>query len=135
MKIKIFVALLLSAVFVSCEEYKVDEILFTKEEVSLIVKGVVVFEYDGDTCQMAYNARNNEFRAMDDDMADYFVLKCSSDISTEGQEVVADLKYTTASNVRTEKELTFKVERILPASGNYWLWCQSKKIGVVVRKF
>lgn len=130
----VILCMLSAAALTSCDPYEVDEILFQKEDVSLMIKGTAVFEYDGDTCQMAYNAQNNEFRAMDDNMADYFVLKCDSDLSTEGQEFKADLKYTTSSNVRTERGLTFKVERILPSTGTFWLWCQSKKIGVVVRK-
>ena len=136
MKIKCIgiLQILLAAVMTSCEPYEVDEILFQKEDVSLIIRGVAVFEYNENTCQVAYNAGKNEYRAMEDNMADYFVLKCSSDLSTEGQEVDADLTYTTSSNVRTEKGLTFRVERISPSTGTFWLWCQSRKIGVVVRK-
>jgi hypothetical protein len=71
---------------------------------------------------------------MDDDMAHYFILSCNADLSDVGQEVTADLMYTTVNDIRTEKGLTFKVERYVPSTDMFWLWCQSKRIGVVVRK-
>ena len=125
---------LLTMTFAGCDPYKVDELLLQKEGVSLVVRGEVVFDYDGNRCQMSYNAQRCEYRVMDDDMAHYFVLKCDADLSDVGQEITADLCYTTASNVKEETGLTFKVEQVVQSSGTYWLWCNSKKIGVVVRK-
>lgn len=123
------------AICAACAPYEVDEILVQAEDVSLVIRGTLRFEYNPDTCQMAYNAHKTEFRAMKDNMADYFVLKCSEDPTTEGQELKADLTYTTVSDVKAETGLTFKVEKISPSDGRLWLWCQSKKIGVVIRKF
>ena len=125
---------LLSIIFAGCDPYKVDELLLQKDGVSLVIRGEVVFDYDGNRCQMAYNAQRCEYRVMDDEMAHYFVFRCDADLSDIGQEVTADLKYTTASDVKTETSLTFKVERVEPSKGMFWLWCNSKKIGVVVRK-
>ena len=114
---------LLSFIIAGCEQYVVDEALMQKEDVSLVIRGEVVLEYEGNTCQMAYNAKRCEYRMMDDDMAHYFILSCN-----------ADLMYTTVNDIRTEKGLTFKVERYVPSTDMFWLWCQSKRIGVVVRK-
>ena len=128
-------AVSLFVMFVSgCVQYEVDGILIAKENASLVIRGSVVFDYDGNKCQMAYNAKRNEFRVMDDEMAHYFILRCDADLSDYGQEVTADLTYTTANDVKTEKGLTFKVEKHVPSTGMFWLWCQSRKIGVVVRE-
>jgi hypothetical protein len=125
---------LLSIIFAGCDPYKVDELLLQKEGVSLVIRGEVVFDYDGNRCQMAYNAQRCEYRVMDDDMAHYFVFRCDADLSDVGQEVTADLSYTTSSDIRVEEDLEFKVDQVVPSSGTYWLWCNSRKIGVVVRK-
>ena len=125
---------LLSFIIAGCEQYVVDEALMQKEDVSLVIRGEVVLEYEGNTCQMAYNAKRCEYRMMDDDMAHYFILSCNADLSDVGQEVTADLMYTTVNDIRAEKGLTFKVERYVPSTDMFWLWCQSKRIGVVVRK-
>lgn len=125
---------LLSLTLAGCVRYEVDELLMHKEGVSLIVRGEIVLDYDSNKGQMSYNAKRGEYRVMDDEMAHYFVFRCDADLSDIGQEVTADLKYTTASDVKTETSLTFKVERVEPSKGMFWLWCNSKKIGVVVRK-
>lgn len=135
-RIAVITALILAVLTsVGCDPYEVDEVLMQKENVSLVIKGTVMFDYDGYTGQMSYNHKRNEYRVMDDDMAHYFFLRFDADLSDVGQEVGAILKYTTLSNVREEKNLTFRVEKTDPSSGMFWLWCQSKKIGVVVRKF
>lgn len=116
-----------------CRQFDVDEILLEQEAVSLTIKGEPVFVYDENKCQLACNWNRNEFRAMTDDMSDYFILRAHQQLSDLGQEFTADLIYTTASNVREETGLTFTIEKIQNGSGLIWLWCSSKKIGVVVR--
>jgi hypothetical protein len=67
-------------------------------------------------------------------MANYFVFKTDSDLSDLGQEVTAELEYTTTDDVVVEQGLVFKVERLDQSTGMIWLWCNARKIGVVVRK-
>lgn len=43
---------LLSIIFAGCDPYKVDELLLQKEGVSLVIRGEVVFDYDGNRCQI-----------------------------------------------------------------------------------
>lgn len=131
----IFVASVSALIITGCEPpYIVDEILLQEDRVSLVQNGAIVFEYDGNTCQLSYNAKRNEYRAMDDDMANYFVFKTDSDLSDLGQEVTAELEYTTTDDVVVEQGLVFKVERLNQSTGMIWLWCNARKIGVVVRK-
>lgn len=131
----IFSAFLFALIISGCEPpYIVDEILLQEDRVSLVQNGVVVFEYDGNTCQLSYNAKRNEYRAMDDDMANYFIFRSNASLSDVGQEVTAELEYTTPSDVKLEQGLIFRVERMDQSTGLVWLWCNSNKIGVVVRK-
>lgn len=130
---RLFVICVLAMVAAGCDP-EVDEQFFQNDDVSLVRGGEVLFKYHGSTCQLAYNAGRNEFRAMTDEMSDYFVLRCEEDLSDVGQEVKADLFYTTSDNVKRETGLVFTVERTAPSKGMFWLWCGSRKIGVVVRK-
>ena len=126
--------ILLSMIVSGCVPQLVDEIFMQKDDVSLVARGAVVMNYDGVSCQMAYNAKRHEFRVMDDDMAHYFVLKCDADPSDVDQELTADLKYTTLTDVKIESGLLFRIVKTEPSTGKFWLWCSSKKIGLVVRK-
>ena len=131
----VYIAVLLLSMFVTgCLEEKVDEILMQQDDVSLVVRGSVILHYDGNTCQMAYNAKKSEYRVMDDGMAHYFILKCDSDLSDLEQVLTAELRYTTLTDIKVEKGLTFSIVKVEPSTGKFWLWCQSRKIGIVVRK-
>ena len=39
-----------------CNPYDVEEILISREDVSLTIKGEPIFVYNDGTCQVAYNA-------------------------------------------------------------------------------
>ena len=118
-----------------CRQYNMEEILMTRDDVSLTIKGEPVFVYDADNCQTAYNLGKNEYRAMTDDMTQYFVLKANQGLSHIGQKFSADLTYNTGQKEKTEKGLTFEIEKISNAEGLVWLWCSSRSIGLVIRVF
>ena len=64
-------------------------------------------------------------------MANYFILKCKS-FPEVGNTVEADLIYTTADDIKT-RSLSFKVTDADSGTGKIWLWCQPKKIGVIIK--
>ena len=116
-----------------CKRYDVDEILLQREDISLTVKGAAILEYDPLTFQLGYNAQTNEFRVFDDDLGNWFTLKCSSRPAVEGEDVKCDLKWTSSSTTRTRNGLTFNVEKT-DGRGYIWLWCKDEAIGVVVKE-
>jgi hypothetical protein len=118
-----------------CNQFDVEEVLLVRDDVSLTVKGEPVFVYEPDNCQTAYNSERNEYRAMTDDLSRYFVLRADQTLSDIGQEFSADLIYKTDKKEKTEKSLTFKIEKISNADGLVWLWCSSRNIGLVIRVF
>ena len=120
-------------VLTGCNRYDIDEILLQREEISLSMKGQDVLKYSPDTYQLGYNAQTNEFRVFDDNMANWFVLTCDSRPSTEGQELTADLKWTSFNSTKTRNRLRFRVEKT-DAEGHIWLWCESDAIGVIVKE-
>lgn len=118
-----------------CNPYDIEEILISRDDVSLTVKGEPVFLFDSDHCQLAYNSEGNEYRAMRDDLSGYFILKADQQLSHIGQEFTADLTYLTGRKEKKEKGIVFRIEKISNADGLIWLWCSSNSIGLVVRAF
>ena len=113
--------------------YDIDEILLDREDVSMTVKGEEQFVYDPMTCQLGYNEDDNEYRVINDDLGDWFVVRCSHRPTNSGQEIKADVTWTTANDIKTRKGLKFTVRKTSP-DGLIWMWCKSEKMGVTVKE-
>ena len=72
-----------------------------------------------------------EFRAHTDNMSDFFVATFTELPSYLGQDVTADLVWTTDRDVLTRKNLTLEVIRI--EGDQFWLWSSTGKIGLCMR--
>ena len=119
----------------SCSPYKIDEILISRNDVSLTIEGVPVFVFNDDKCQVAFNTERNEYRAMTDDMTDYFILKANQKLTDVDQQFTADLIHSTSGSANTFENLTFTIEKISKESGLVWVWCKDNAIGAVVKLF
>ena len=121
------------AVLTACEKkVEMDPELYNSDQVSLMVKGKKVFTFTEGTMQLGYNRSLRQFRAGNDDMTSYFVLTCSEPPTAKGQEIRAEIKWTSGSSVKTSSGLTFKVEKY-EDTGLVWLWCAADKTGAVVK--
>lgn len=117
----------------SCMSYDMDEILLTRDDISMTLKGDLCVAFDPLTCQLGYNPDKNEFRVYDDVIGNFFVLRCNKTPDTEGMTLTATINYTTSSSTTSLSGLSFSVER-LDSDGTVWMWNSSKKIGIVVKK-
>lgn len=125
--------LFLALTAIGCNRYDIDEILVSRNDISLTWKGVEQFSYDPATCQMGFNASKNEFRAQADNLSEWYIIRLSEMPETEGDETEADISWTGPSDTRSMKGLEFKVKKV-SEDGMIWLWCKSAKIGVTIRK-
>ena len=116
----------------SCDRFQPEELLLPKSDISLTIKGEDQIRYDQKTWQLGHNAEKNEFRAVNDKLTDWMILRCNATPSTVGQSVTAYLEYTTSNDTKKLNALTFTVEKTSP-EGLIWLWNDDKKIGVVVK--
>ena len=116
-----------------CQRYDIDEILISRNDISLTWKGIEQFTYSPETCQLGFNAAKNEFRAQTDNLSGWFVLTCMVMPAAEGDEIEADIRWTGPSESRSMQGLKFKVKKVA-GDGQMWLWCKSAKIGVTIRK-
>ena len=126
----LFSSLMMAA---ACVDYDVEEILLVRDNVSLTIKGNVQFEYASMTCQLGYSPERCEFRAYDDMLGNWFVLKCYADPAEEGMTVKGDLEYTTFDSKVNLTGLRFVVKKT-DWEGYVWLWNDERKIGAVVKK-
>ena len=125
--------LALVLLFTGCKKkVEMDLEMYNSNQVSLMVKGKKVFLYDDGTCQLGYNSSKRRFRAGNDDMTSYFVLTCSEAPRSQGQEIRADIQWTSGSSVKSTNGLTFKVEKY-DNTGLVWLWNSTDKTGAVVK--
>lgn len=129
-RIIIFTAVLAA---VGCNPYDIDEILLQRDDISLTVKGELVFSYDPADCQLGQNEESGSFRVFDDKLGNWFILNCRTTPDTEGQSLKADLEYTSQTDTKKLNGLTFVVKKT-DRNGYVWLWNDERKIGVIVRK-
>lgn len=109
---------------------EMDPQLLTTDQVSLMVKGKMVFTLEDG--QLAYNRKLGQFRAGNDDMSRFFILTCRTTALQEGQEVTADIQWTSGNTVKTQKGLVFKVEKY-ESTGLVRLWSAADKTGATVK--
>ena len=114
------------------KKVEMDLEMYNSDQVSLMVKGKRVFTFDEGTGQLGYNNTLRQFRAGNDDMTSYFVLTCSEAPRSQGQEIRADIQWTSGSSVKSTNGLTFKVEKY-DNTGLVWLWNSTDKTGAVVK--
>ena len=114
------------------EKVEMDLEMYNSEQVSLMVKGKKVFTYDEGTGQLGYNRTLRQFRTGNDDMTSFFVLTCSDLPREEGQEIQADIQWTSGSSVKTTSGVTLKVEKY-DGTGLVWLWNAADKTGAIVK--
>ena len=115
-----------------CCTYDVDEILLQKSDISLTWKGTDQFVYDPLTCQLSHNSSTHEYRIFDDKIANWFIVRCSERPDTEGQQIRADVTWTTSNGTKNENNVEFTVKQT-DANGQIWLWNKKKSIGIVIK--
>lgn len=113
------------------KKVEMDLEMYNSDQVSLMVKGKRVFTFDEGTGQLGYDRTKRQFRAGNDDMTSYFVLTCSEAPRSQGQEIRADLQWTSGSSSKSTKGIIFKVEKY--ETGLVWLWNSTDKTGAVVK--
>lgn len=106
--------------------------LRNNNDIGLMVKGNYVVKYDERNFQTGFNEERKEFWVTDDNMADYFVLRCYS-MPEPGTEIQADIVYTTDTDTKSRTGLKFEVQEPGTDADVIRLWNQSYRIGVIVR--
>ena len=99
-------------------------------DISLIVNWRTQMKFDEDRHQIAYNEISGQFRVMDDDLNNYFVITLGSMPGKVGDVVPATIVYTTQDDI-PQVTADFTVSKY--ENDMFWLWNDGKKIGTVIR--
>ena len=132
MKRIIIFAILIIAV--GCKPSNTADTLLTQSEISQTWRGEVQLTYSGKKCQMAFNDRDNEYRVYDDNLANWFIIRCSQKPTEEGETITADVSWTGAKSIKNFTGKTFKVVKT-DDQGYIWLQNSTDKIGIIIKNF
>jgi hypothetical protein len=116
----------------SCINNMIDEVLLVRDDISLSIREELLMSFDENKCQLGFNSACYEYRVYDENLANWFVLKCSAKPTSEGQKVTVDLEYTTEKGIKTLADLEFSVVQT-SSDGLVWLWNKDRKIGTVIK--
>ena len=111
----------------------VEEVLLSRSDLSLTIKGETIISFDENTCQLGYNTGSNEYRVYDEKLTSWYIAKCSVMPTSEAQEIKVDQEYTTQKSVKSIKGLECKVEKI-SSDGLIWLWNKDRQIGIILKQ-
>ena len=123
--------LLLLVALAGCQDERQRNAFCENEGVRLMVGGSIAFNYEPNTCQLAFSRERREFRAFTDTMSDFFVAELSQLPVNLGQRLTANLVWTTEREVLTRKNPTLEVVRL--EGDMVWLWSDAGRIGLTVR--
>lgn len=129
---RILTAIAFLSVLCGCADYDINEVLLSKTEISLSLKGKVIYTMDPNMGQYAYRPEINEYRVTDDDLGSWFIFRSDIRPNTEKATVKADMQWATKTSIDNVKDAAFTVEKV-GDDGLVWLWCESEKIGVVIK--
>jgi len=121
------VVLLVSA----CADKRMQGAFLENDGERLMVGRDIPFTYNPATCQLAFSRDLREFRMHTDNMSDFVVATFTELPAELGQDVTADLVWTTERDVLKRKNLTLEVIRI--EGDQFWLWSRTGKIGLCMR--
>ena len=129
---KRIIILAILALAAGCQPASEPDTLLSQSEISLTWKGVTQLTYSSKDYQMAFNDRDIEYRVYDDNLTNWFIVKCSQKPMTEGETVVADVSWTGEKSIKSFTGKTFKVAKT-DEQGHVWLQNSSDKIGIIIK--
>ena len=133
-RIAILSAILSAAILMAACDRSVepDEAFLAGQDIQLKVNGQVIYTYDPLTWQLSYNSTLKEFRAFDDPMKNWYMVKCDKVPSAVGDKITATITWSTSGQPST---LTGSMKVVKAEGDTYWLWRGDKKsqTGVTIR--
>lgn len=109
-----------------------DETFLAGSDIGLKVNGQEIHTYDPLTWQLSYNSTLNEFRAFDDPMKNWYMVKCDKVPSAVGDKITATITWSTSDQPAS---LSGTMKVVKAEGDTYWLWRGDKKsqTGVTIR--
>lgn len=128
---RIFLLASLLLILASCDDSRKIEIFSSNNGIRLQVGNDIPFKYEANSCQLVWSRDLMEFRANTDNMSDYFILQFEDIPTAVGQSVIADMTWTTTTDILTKNNVTLEVVKL--EGDIIWLWSRAGKIGTCIR--
>lgn len=125
------ILLLTALALCGCTRYRHMTAFTKKEGVRLEIDGKSYFRYEPATCQMSWSEARCEFRAGTDDMSDWFCASFEAAPASEGQELTADLSWSTPTGIVSKKAIALQVMKL--EGDMVWLWTAEGQYALVIR--
>lgn len=129
---KRIIILAILAITSGCTMVDTFEVMLSLSEVSLTWKGEVQMLYSPKNCQLAFNDKDIEYRVFDDNLTNWFTVKCSERPTAEGETITADVAWTGEKSIKKVYKKEFEVVKV-DEKGNIWLQNDSDKIGIIIK--
>lgn len=129
---KLLILLVLTVMATGCEYIISNEFLLMQEEISLSWRNAVQIKYDEAGYQISFNDRDIEYRIYDDNLANWFTIRCSEKPEVVEQMITADVEWTGSRSTKSFTRLEFTVEKT-SEDGLIWLYNTSNNIGIVIK--
>lgn len=117
-----------------CSGIDINEVLLSSTDISVSLKGKVLYTFNPYKGQAAFDKESNLYRYFDDDLGSWFEVRCHTRPITSGEVIKADVDWATKTSFRTEKGMAFKVEKT-DETGMIWLWNDSEDIGIIIKEY
>lgn len=91
----------------------------------------VLFSFDENTCQWAYQPATKVFKIFDDNYSNWLIFDCKGANLTEGTTFYANLQWTSGANIPSLRNLSFQLMKVV--DGVYYFWCSSHNIALRLR--
>ncbi|MCF0176273.1 MAG: hypothetical protein HUJ94_05490 [Bacteroidales bacterium] len=132
----IMAAIMLTAA-VSCGPgISADEDSFVSDastDICFSMNGTDMFSFDEKTWQLSWSDGGMTFRAMDDNLENWFSVSFSRLPVSEGESVKCQMKWFRAGGSHSATDMSFTLVR---SSGNVLrLWDRKNQVGLVIHKF
>lgn len=121
-------------ILTGCADVNIDEVLLGSTDISVSLKGKVLYTFNPDKGQAAFDSASNLYRYFDDDLGSWFEVRCHTRPTAAGEVIKADIDWATRTSFRTEKGMDFKVEKT-DETGMIWLWNDSEDIGIIIKEY
>ncbi|MCQ2174145.1 MAG: hypothetical protein MJY61_03300 [Bacteroidales bacterium] len=133
MTVRRIIHCLLPAVVIlcSCIRETPDDAFLNLNEPELKIAGRKVLEYSPADCQLSYSPSDRKFCVTADDGTRYFTVTLDRIPGGEGESVLADLRWTSGSSLKSREKVTFTVCKT--DDDKIWLWNRGLNIEVSLR--
>ena len=129
---KLLLPFLMCFMLCSCAHTEPSAPFIDSDTIQLLIAGRSILNYNALDCQKSYDSQNNEFTVCTDDGGRYYSIRLSQIPTSEHQQVVSYIEWTTTlGSLRSKNNIVLDVVKI--KDDKIWLWNAAQQIEACVQ--